>query len=300
MKSTLFLILTTLTLIQGNQETPVLKRCYVTQEIQQREEQKFIDKINKERETKKKAEEQLKRAEEERTKKETERKQRELKRAEEEKCKKEELKKAQEEKRKAEEERIKKEEQIEEERIKKEEKENAQRAFEQQISKPNSITIKGRTFPLVTGGQSSIDNNTDSITIVTSIAARRQVKYTEKTHSDDTSWFGALHDYNGGNLLWDTPEYIYYTDVNGLTKKYFLEFVSPLRQYPVPDSYDLYNMELGAGFVPNRIAIQTCQGYGNGVDRFYVFREEGYSDSSYETPFFFCDNYSYDVCVHDN
>lgn len=219
-------------------------------------------------------------------KKRNRKKQKELKRAEEEKRKKEELKKAQEKKKKAEEERIK--------------KENAQRAFEQQISKPNSITIKGRTFPLVTGGQSSIDNNTDSITIVTSIAARRQVKYTEKTHSDGTSWFGALHDYNGGNLLWDTPEYIYYTDVNGLTKKYFLEFVSPLRQYPVPDYYDLYNMELGAGFVPNRIAIQTCQGYGNGVDRFYVFREEGYSDPSYETPFFFCDNYSYNVCVHDN
>lgn len=162
----------------------------------------------------------------------------------------------------------------ERERKKKEQKrkEEEKRAYEERISRPNTITVKGHSFDISIDYQERIDMNYNEI-VIDDQGLDNYSWGTNKTHSDGTSWFGALHDYNGGNLFWDATE-ILYSDINGNVKTYYLEYTSPLTQY-TPKVQDTYHSDLIEGYVPNRIAIKTCQGYNNSSYRYYVFREEG-------------------------
>lgn len=183
------------------------------------------------------------------------------------------------EKAKAEEEQIRKDEEErkrqEQERIKMEEekrKEDERRAYEERISQPNTLTVKGHSFNIAVGNQSRLDMNYDEI-VIDNQGIGEENMGRSKTHSDGTSWLAGIHDYNGGNLFWDATEVIY-ADAYGNVKTYYLEYTSPLIQY-TPTILDQYYSDLIGGYVPNRIAIKTCQGYNDSSSRYYVFREEG-------------------------
>ena len=190
------------------------------------------------------------------------------------------------EKAKAEEEQIRKDEEErerqeqerarqEEERIRMEEerrKEDERRAYEERISQPNTLTVKGHSFNIAVGNQSRLDMNYDEI-VIDDQGIGEENMGRSKTHSDGTSWLAGIHDYNGGNLFWDATEVIY-ADAYGNVKTYYLEYTSPLIQY-TPTIRDQYYSDLIGGYVPNRIAIKTCQGYNDSSSRYYVFREEG-------------------------
>lgn len=183
------------------------------------------------------------------------------------------------EKAKAEEEQIRKAEEErkrqEQERARQEEerrKEDERRAYEERISQPNTLTVKGHSFNIAVGNQSRLDMNYDEI-VIDDQGIGEENMGRSKTHSDGTSWLAGIHDYNGGNLFWDATEVIY-ADAYGNVKTYYLEYTSPLIQY-TPTIRDQYYSDLIGGYVPNRIAIKTCQGYNDSSSRYYVFREEG-------------------------
>lgn len=229
---------------------------------------------------KERKEEVNKKIDEEKEKRIKIRKEKEAERLKEEERKKQEELKKQEEQRKKEEE-LKKQE---EERKRKEDEIKAQQQPQRQ---PLTITIQGKTFNVINGNQYELDTRPDAITVITYDNSPNN-KYKNKEHGDGTSWYAALHDYNGGNLLWNATS-LTYTDINGVTKTYYLEYTSKLLSYG--EMTELYQYDLSDGYVPNRIAIQTCQGYGNGTHRYYVFREEGETEGvSYYSDNKICDD----------
>lgn len=151
-------------------------------------------------------------------------------------------------------------------------KEDERRAYEERISQPNTLTVKGHSFNIAVGNQSRMDMNYDEI-VIDDQGLGEENMGRSKTHSDGTSWLAGIHDYNDGNLFWDATEVIY-ADAYGNVKTYYLEYTSPLTQY-TPEILDQYHSDLIGGYVPNRIAIKTCQGYNDSSYRYYVFREEG-------------------------
>lgn len=124
----------------------------------------------------------------------------------------------------------------------------------------NSLTIKGKNYPIIVGGQNEVDMMGEEFVNVGYYHAQihEGTGVKNKTHGDGKSIYLAVESKGIGYIMYDTKE-LEFTDINGDTETYVLIGLSPTmysngKDTPAPD--DIW--ETYAGRSGDLIAIQTC------------------------------------------
>lgn len=124
----------------------------------------------------------------------------------------------------------------------------------------NSLTIKGKNYPIIVGGQNEVNMMGEEFVNVGYYYAQMYegTGIKNKIHGDGKSIYLAVESKGIGHIIYDTKE-LEFTDINGDTKTYVLKGLSPTmysngKDTQAPD--DIW--ETYAGRSGDLIAIQTC------------------------------------------